>query len=272
MFLSDKQGNEFKKTFNKNVIQCKCFLLCTCDITHDKIIEGFSNNNLSNTNLIKSYIGVNKLENNETETGINLNDNNKKTENSHKTYYEKALNYINNNETTNTNENIKKYINKNVQVTNLGDVDYKYNKCMASDDINKFFNKQTIHKNPSIKECSIRAANYNRNAFIVKNNICYISKPNIKVNNIPNNSYYASNTAIKGKRYNNNNTKHRDIKASVFKNGDFGIGYTENGNIIPTYSMRRSWNSTVSSPTTGCNLNGSNINVKDAIYINNFLI
>jgi hypothetical protein len=122
-----------------------------------------------------------------------------------------------------------------------------------------------MNNNPTSKQCATRAANYNRNGFVVKNKQCYITKPNINVNNIPNNSFYASNYPIKSRWYNKNNT----IKATVFKNGDFGMGYTKNNDIIPSYGW---WSSTINRPATGCDLNGSMIKVKDATYRNNAIM
>ena len=263
MFLSDKQGTEFKKIFNTN-IKCNCQFICTCNLTDnsDKIYEGFKNYN--NNDAIKIYGFINQIKN-PYSTLKNTIYNNliNTTQVKSNEYYEKAKEYNDSSKPAYNIQNIKPYLNKNVQVTDLGNPTYKYKKCISNNSLNTYFDKQYMIRNPTKKQCSTQAANYNRKGFVIKDKVCYITKPNVNNDNIPLNSSEVSNYPIISKSY----YKNSNVKATLFNNGDFGLGYMRNNKLNPSYSWYN--RSTINKRTNGCNLDGSLINVKDATYRNN---
>ena len=136
MFLSDKQGKDFKKIFNTNV-KCSCRFICTCNLTEkpNKIIEGFGNEAE-----INNYNQTNQMRYSTQEETNTYTDSINKLENAHKQYNETAKSYIENYNPSSNIDSIKKYLNKNVQVTDIGKVSYNFKKCISNDSLNKDFN------------------------------------------------------------------------------------------------------------------------------------
>lgn len=265
MFLSEKQGVQFKKIFNPN-IKCNCRFICTCNLTEkpNKIIEGFRNEEE-----INSYFKYRQQQYTPDNTNTNYKKNIAALKQAQNNLNKESKQYIAEYKPSSNIESIQEYLNKNVQITDIGDISYNYKKCISNNNLKYDFTKEKL-QNPNIQNCAIRAAYLNRNGIVFKNkdkdNECYILNKNVNINNIPNNSYYVSNPPIISKSYEKNNI----IRATIFKNGDFGMGYIKNNHIIPTYSLiNKKARSTINMRTSGCDLSGSMIKVNDATYRNN---
>lgn len=248
MFLSESQGKDFRNIFLNNNKICGCMFNCMCK-SKNTIKEGFENEDgdedyISETDIYSATSEYNR---------------------SRQQLMEETNNYINKFSSQENNNNIKQFLSKNVQVSSVENANFNFIKCISNKDMDNNFQIQETPANPTEQDCANIASSLNSNAFILKNNKCYIAKENVNIIDIP---YYSETKydIVAVRRLRNNYT----TAAAVFKNGDVGVGYY-NKNNSNTLTPPGGYQSTINKKLPGCHFkDGAKINIQYATYSNKY--